>query len=159
MRWDLLGLLTGFSEGEQKACKSFSMVQQAEHPRSAVYIRYGTYFGSSSVQVNLATPNPDTQGVFAATDSKGKLSLVVVNKNPDVPIAFDLAGVPTGKYFIRHFGGGAGVSKWQVWIFVFLVALANNFVVLIQCQQTTTTLSETDYITVPAYTALFIQQQ
>jgi len=77
------------------------------------FYRFGTFFGSTSVPVNLTTPNPDTQGVFAATE-KNKLSLVVVNKNPDTAIAFDLANVPSGQYFIRHFGGEAGVAKWQV---------------------------------------------
>ena len=75
--------------------------------------RYGTYFGSSSAQVKLNTPLPDTQSVYAGLE-KGKLSLVILNKNPDTPIAFDLSEVPSGKYFIRHFGGGAGVAKWQV---------------------------------------------
>ncbi|KAH9483879.1 Endoglucanase A [Psilocybe cubensis] len=101
-----------------------------------LYRGYGTYFGSSSAQVNLATPNPDTQGVYAATEG-GKLTLVIVNKNPDTPIAFDIANVPVGEYFIRHFGGEAGVAKWQ----------------------TTITLEATNYIVVPAYTAIFFQQQ
>jgi hypothetical protein len=67
--------------------------------------------------VNLATPNPDTQGVYAATEG-GKVSMVVVNKNPDTPIAFDMANLPFGSYFMRHFGGGAGVAKWQVRIII-----------------------------------------
>jgi hypothetical protein len=76
------------------------------------FARYGVFFGSSSVQVDLATPNPDTQGVYAAIEH-GKLSLVVVNKNPDTPIAFNLLGILPGSYFLRHFGGAAGVAKWQ----------------------------------------------
>lgn len=75
--------------------------------------RYGTFFASATAQVNLATPLPDTQGVYAGTQD-GKLSLVIVNKNPDVPISFYLANVPTDTYFVRHFGGQAGVAKWQV---------------------------------------------
>ncbi|KAF9564346.1 hypothetical protein CPC08DRAFT_685127 [Agrocybe pediades] len=101
-----------------------------------LYRGYGTFFGSSSAQVNMATPNPDTQGLYAATEN-GKLSFVIVNKNPDTPIAFDLANVPTGQYFVRHFGGEAGVAKWQ----------------------TTITLKATNYIVVPAYTAAFFLQK
>ena len=77
------------------------------------YFRYGTFCASATAQVNLATPLPDTQGVYAGTQD-GKLSLVIVNKNPDVQISFYLANVPTGTYFVRHFGGQAGVAKWQV---------------------------------------------
>lgn len=76
-------------------------------------LRYGTFFGSISAAVTLDTPLPDTQGVYAATEN-GKLSLVVVNKNPDTPIAFSFENVPPGNYFLRHFGGEAGVAKWQV---------------------------------------------
>ncbi|KJA27031.1 glycoside hydrolase family 44 protein [Hypholoma sublateritium FD-334 SS-4] len=77
-----------------------------------LYRGYGTFFASATAQVNLATPLPDTQGVYAGTQD-GKLSLVIVNKNPDVPISFYLANVPTDTYFVRHFGGQAGVAKWQ----------------------------------------------
>ncbi|KAF9484656.1 hypothetical protein BDN70DRAFT_825114 [Pholiota conissans] len=97
---------------------------------------YGTYFASATAQVNLATPLPDTQGVYAGTQN-GKLSLVIVNKNPDTPISFYLANVPTGTYFARHFGGQAGVAKWQ----------------------TTLSLKINTYLVVPAYTALFLQQK
>ncbi|KAJ3504099.1 hypothetical protein NLJ89_g8117 [Agrocybe chaxingu] len=101
-----------------------------------LYRGYGTYFGKFSAQVNLATPNHDTQGVYAGTEN-GKLTLVIVNKNPDTAIAFDLSNMPSGTYFIRHFGGGAGVAKWQ----------------------TTISLKANNYIVVPAYTALFLQQK
>lgn len=77
-----------------------------------IYLSNGTAFGSSSAQVNLATPNPDLLGVYAGTEN-GKLSLVIVNKSPDTPVSFDLANVPVGSYFLRHFGGEAGVAKWQ----------------------------------------------
>ncbi|KAJ7814495.1 glycoside hydrolase family 44-domain-containing protein [Mycena olivaceomarginata] len=87
---------------------------------------FGVHFGANSAQVNLATPNPDTQG----------LSVVIVNKNPDKPITFALANMPFGSYFMRHFGGEAGVAKWQ----------------------TTVTISSIDYIVVPAYTAVFLKQ-
>ncbi|KAK6967076.1 endoglucanase A [Favolaschia claudopus] len=100
-----------------------------------LYRGFGTHFGANSAQVNLATPNPDTQGVYAATEN-GKLSVVIVNKNPDTPITFALANMPFGKYFVRHFGGEAGIAKWQ----------------------TTVTISSIDYIVVPAYTAVFLKQ-
>ncbi|KAJ7665613.1 glycoside hydrolase family 44-domain-containing protein [Mycena rosella] len=100
-----------------------------------LYRGFGVYFGSSTAQVNLASPNPDTQGVYAGTEG-GKLTLVIVNKNPDTPIAFDLANLPFGSYFVRHFGGEAGIAKWQ----------------------TTVTISSTNYIVIPAYTAVFLKQ-
>ncbi|KAF8912036.1 glycoside hydrolase family 44-domain-containing protein [Gymnopilus junonius] len=81
-----------------------------------IWGKYGvdssTYWATLDETVNLDTPNPDTQGVYAATEN-GKLSLVIVNKNPDTPIAFNLAGVPAGKYFVLHFGGEVGVAKWH----------------------------------------------
>ncbi|KAL0951928.1 hypothetical protein HGRIS_008582 [Hohenbuehelia grisea] len=101
-----------------------------------LYRGYGTFFGSSSAQVNLATPNPDTQSVYAGTEG-GKLTLVIINKNPSTPISFYLANVPTGAYFIRHFGGGAGVAKWQ----------------------TNITVKSDTYIVIPAYTAVFLKQK
>lgn len=76
--------------------------------------RYGTYFGKSSAQVNLATPNPNTLGVYAGTDGGKTLSLVIVNKDPSTPVAMDLSNVPAGTYFMRHYGGAAGIAKWQV---------------------------------------------
>ncbi|KAJ7062139.1 glycoside hydrolase family 44-domain-containing protein [Mycena amicta] len=100
-----------------------------------LYRGFGTTFGSSSAQVNLATPLPDTQGVYAGTQN-GKLTLVIVNKNPDTPIAFQVSNMPFGSYFLRHFGGEAGVAKWQ----------------------TTIAVKSIDYIVVPAYTAVFFQQ-
>ncbi|KAG6816419.1 hypothetical protein H0H87_006156 [Tephrocybe sp. NHM501043] len=101
-----------------------------------LYRGYGAFFGSSSAQVNLANPQPDILSLYAATE-KGKLSLVIINKDPATPVAYDLANVPFGTYFIRHFGGAAGIAKWQ----------------------TTITLSANNYIVVPAYTALFMKQQ
>ncbi|KAJ7862968.1 glycoside hydrolase family 44-domain-containing protein [Mycena leptocephala] len=100
-----------------------------------LYRGFGVHFGAHSVQVNLETPNPDTQGVYAATEN-GKLSVVIVNKNPDTPITFTLTNMPRGSYFLRHFGGEAGVFKWQ----------------------TTVTIRSIDYIVVPAYTAVFLKQ-
>ncbi|KAG5219703.1 glycoside hydrolase family protein [Salix suchowensis] len=52
-------------------------------PRSSTancFLSYGVYFGNKSAQVNLATPNPDTVGVYAATENN-KLSLVIINKD------------------------------------------------------------------------------
>ncbi|KAJ7752639.1 glycoside hydrolase family 44-domain-containing protein [Mycena metata] len=95
----------------------------------------GVHFGANSAQVNLASPNYNTQGVYAATEN-GKLSVVIVNKNPDTPITFALANMPFGSYFVRHFGGEAGVAKWQ----------------------TTVEINSIDYIVVPAYTAVFMRQ-
>ncbi|KAG6901408.1 hypothetical protein C0995_012298 [Termitomyces sp. Mi166 len=100
-----------------------------------LYRGYGTYFGSSSAQVNLANPQPDILGLYAGTEN-GLLSLVIVNKDPAIPVAWDLANVPFGKYFMRHFGGEAGVAKWQ----------------------TNITLSANNYIVVPPYTAVFLKQ-
>ncbi|KAG6825457.1 hypothetical protein H0H92_003646, partial [Tricholoma furcatifolium] len=78
-----------------------------------LYRGYGTYFGAYTAQVNLANPTPDTFGLYAGTDTDGKLSLVLVNKDPVNAIAYYVANVPFGTYFIRHFGGEAGVAKWQ----------------------------------------------
>ncbi|KAF7436217.1 hypothetical protein PC9H_003045 [Pleurotus ostreatus] len=100
-----------------------------------LYRGYGVYFGNKSAQVNLATANPDTVGVYAATENN-KLSLVIINKDTK-PLAYDLSNVPFGSYFLRHFGGSSGVAKWQ----------------------TTITLKANNYIVVPAYTAIFIKQQ
>ncbi|KAK7045800.1 hypothetical protein VNI00_007202 [Paramarasmius palmivorus] len=94
-----------------------------------LYRGYGTTFGSSSVQVTLANPDPDTIGVYAATDD-GKLT-------PAHPSHMNLSDVPSGSYFLRHFGGAAGIAKWQ----------------------TTVTLEASDYIVVPPYTAIFLLQQ
>ncbi|KAJ7604485.1 glycoside hydrolase family 44-domain-containing protein [Roridomyces roridus] len=101
-----------------------------------LYRGFGTFFGAYSAQMNIATPNPDTQGAYAGTDTDGKLTLVIVNKNPDTPIAFDLSNVPFGSYFMRHFGGEAGVAKWQ----------------------TTVEIDTSSYLVIPAYTAVFLKQ-
>lgn len=58
--------------------------------------------------------NPDVLGVYASQDARGKKSVVVLNKNPRNATALSLSGLPSGDYFFRHFGGGAGVAKWQV---------------------------------------------
>ncbi|KIM28563.1 glycoside hydrolase family 44 protein [Serendipita vermifera MAFF 305830] len=100
-----------------------------------LYRGSGTYFGGSSVQVSLTAENAaDTYGVYAATEDD-KLSVVIINKDTK-PLALNLSDVPSGSYFIRHFGGASGIAKWQ----------------------TTVTLSSSQYIVVPAYTAVFLQQ-
>ncbi|KXN91516.1 Beta-mannanase/endoglucanase A [Leucoagaricus sp. SymC.cos] len=101
-----------------------------------LYRGYGTYFGSKTAQVNLANPDPNTWNVFAGSDGS-KLTLVIVNKNPSQVLSFDLSNVPTGKYFVRHFGGAAGVAKWQ----------------------TTLNVTTGQFIVVPGYTAVFLKQQ
>ncbi|KAF9051974.1 glycoside hydrolase family 44-domain-containing protein [Panaeolus papilionaceus] len=101
-----------------------------------LYRGYGTYFGSRSAQVTLTKPNPDIFSVFAGTQNN-KATLVILNKDPKAVQSFSLTGVPPGSYFVRHFGGGAGVAKWQ----------------------TTISLKSTGYIAVPPYTALFLQQK
>jgi phosphatidylinositol glycan class B len=80
-------------------------------------LSYGTYFGDQTAQVNLANPDPNTWGIYAGSDGS-KLTLVIVNKKPGQALSFDLSNVPTGNYFVRHFGGDAGVAKWQVRILV-----------------------------------------
>ncbi|RDB29655.1 Beta-mannanase/endoglucanase A [Hypsizygus marmoreus] len=101
-----------------------------------LYRGYGAFFGSSSAQVNLANPKPDVLGVYAGTE-RGKLTLVVINKDSTSSVAFDLANVPAGTYFLRHFGGASGLAKWQ----------------------TTITLRSSTYIVIPAYTAIFLDQK
>ncbi|KAF9053082.1 glycoside hydrolase family 44-domain-containing protein [Panaeolus papilionaceus] len=101
-----------------------------------LYRGSGTFFGSSSAQVNFANPYPDILGMYAGTEN-GKLTLVILNKDPSTPQAFDLANLPTGSYFIRHFGGKAGIAKYQ----------------------TTITVRASNYIVVPPYTAIFLQQK
>ncbi|KAG8988584.1 hypothetical protein FRB90_002671 [Tulasnella sp. 427] len=99
-----------------------------------LYRGYGTYFGANSVQVNMADVIDGVFGLYAGVDS-GKVSLVWINKNT-TPMAFYISNVPTGKYFVRHFGGAAGNAKWQ----------------------TTTTLKSNTYVVIPAYTAVFMKQ-
>lgn len=75
--------------------------------------RYGTYFGSSSIPVYLAYDTANTLGVYASSTSGKNISLVIVNKDVK-PVGLNIANVPNGKYFMRHFGGTSGVFKWQV---------------------------------------------
>jgi len=90
-----------------------------------------------SALVSITGFNPDVLGVYAGTDStRHNLSLVIVNKDPAKAVSLSLSGVPAGSYFLRHFGGQAGVAKYQ----------------------TNITIDSYRYIVVPAYTAVFLQQ-
>ena len=95
----------------------------------------GVPFGSDSVQVTLSQNNTDTLGVYASSTDGKDVALVILNKNTE-PLALDVANLPTGNYTLKHFGGGAGLAKWV----------------------TTVDLSTTDYLVVPAYTAVFLGQ-
>jgi hypothetical protein len=76
----------------------------------------GTLFGNKSIQVNMANNDEDVLGVYASTSDGKKVTLVIVNKDV-VPVNLAISNVPGGKYFLRHFGGAAGVAKWQVSIY------------------------------------------
>ena len=70
-------------------------------------------FGSKSVQVNMAERDEDVLGVYASTSDGNKVTLVIVNKDV-TPVNLAISNIPAGTYFMRHFGGDAGVAKWQV---------------------------------------------
>lgn len=74
--------------------------------------RYGKHFGSKSVQVSLSKPSEDVLGYYAGLEGN-KVSIVIINKDV-APVGLTISNIPSGKYFLRHFGGGAGVAKWQV---------------------------------------------
>ncbi|KIJ28440.1 glycoside hydrolase family 44 protein [Sphaerobolus stellatus SS14] len=100
----------------------------------------GTNFGDLSLPVNVNKFNPDILGVYASSSVvKGRelISLVIVNKDPSNPVALNALGLPAGDYLLRHFGGQAGVAKFQ----------------------NTISIHSSSYIVVPAYTAVFLQQQ
>ncbi|KAI0028548.1 glycoside hydrolase family 44-domain-containing protein [Vararia minispora EC-137] len=96
----------------------------------------GTFFGNKSVQVNMADRDEDVLGVYAGTSDGKKVTLVIVNKDV-VPVNLAISNIPAGTYFLRHFGGSAGVAKWQTTISI----VANSNLV------------------VPAYTAIFLQER
>ena len=100
---------------------------------------YGTTFGDLGTQFS---PGPSKQtfsntgGFFPSKDTTtGKQSFVYINKDTK-PVAFYFSNIPTGQYFVRHFGGAAGLAKWQ----------------------STITIRAIDYVVVPAYTAVFFKQ-
>jgi hypothetical protein len=66
--------------------------------------RAGNVFGERSVKITVTGFNPDLLGVYAGSTAASKPSLVIVNKHPSKPVALNISGLPTGKYFIRHFG-------------------------------------------------------
>ncbi|KZP33303.1 carbohydrate-binding module family 1 protein [Athelia psychrophila] len=101
-----------------------------------LYRGQGTYFGSSSASVSIPQLNPDTLGVYAGTNGGSNASLVIVNKDPSNPVALNLTGLPSATYLIRHFGGEAGVAKYQTEI----------------------ALEASTYLVVPAYTAVYLQE-
>ncbi|GJE93305.1 glycoside hydrolase family 44 protein [Phanerochaete sordida] len=96
----------------------------------------GAQFGSKSVQVNMADRNEDVLGVYAGTSDGKKVSLVIVNKDV-VPVNLAISNIPAGTYFLRHFGGDAGIAKWQ----------------------TTIQIAANGNLVVPAYTAVFLEEQ
>lgn len=63
----------------------------------------------------MADRNEGILGVYAATgpEAGAKLSVVIVNKDVN-HVGLYIANIPTGNYFLRHFGGDAGVAKFQV---------------------------------------------
>ena len=78
-----------------------------------LWCRHGTRFGSKSVQVNMADRDEDVLGVYASTSDGTTPTLVIVNKDVR-PVNLAISNVPAGTYFLRHFGGAAGIAKWQV---------------------------------------------
>ncbi|KAH6918404.1 glycoside hydrolase family 44-domain-containing protein [Coprinopsis sp. MPI-PUGE-AT-0042] len=101
-----------------------------------LYRGSGTFFGSTSVGIDSNQFSPDLLGIYASLDSRGKNSVVILNKNPRNATAISLSGLPAGDYFFRHFGGTSGIAKWQ-----------------------STSKLQTNYIVVPSYTAIFLQQK
>ncbi|KIK54434.1 glycoside hydrolase family 44 protein [Collybiopsis luxurians FD-317 M1] len=104
-----------------------------------LYRGNGTFFGDKSVQVTMANSSADVfdvLGVYASTSESKKVSMVIINKDV-VPVNLGILNLPAGKYFLRHFGGEAGVAKWQTTINI---------------------TAHSDFV-VPSYTAVFIQQQ
>lgn len=61
----------------------------------------------------MADRNEDVLGVYASTSDGEKVTMVIVNKDV-VPVNLAISNIPAGSYFLRHFGGDAGVAKWQV---------------------------------------------
>lgn len=61
----------------------------------------------------MADNDEDVLGVYASTSDGEKVTMVIVNKDV-IPVNVAISNIPDGKYFLRHFGGAAGVAKWQV---------------------------------------------
>jgi hypothetical protein len=102
---------------------------------------YGTTFGDLTLQFNPGMTTiqnwSNLYGFYAGADktAAGKKSFVFVNKDTK-SVAINISNIPTGQYFVRHFGGEAGLAKWQ----------------------TTLTIRAVNYFVVPAYTAVFFKQ-
>lgn len=120
-----LGLRTGFIEGEL----GLRLLLFSPFAHGAL-LRSGNTFGDLSAKVTVTSFNPDVLGVYAGTDGRSKPTIVIVNKDPSKPVSLNISGIPTGKYFIRHFGGQAGVAKFQVSLkklYVYLGVEAQRF--------------------------------
>jgi hypothetical protein len=111
-----------WSARERASCSGFLAIQGVcgeilwfgNETFSDAESRFGTHFGNSSADVNIPSLNPDTLGVYAGTNGGNNASLVIVNKDPNNAVALNLSGLPNGMYFLRHFGGQAGIAKYQV---------------------------------------------
>ncbi|KAH8825196.1 glycoside hydrolase family 44-domain-containing protein [Flagelloscypha sp. PMI_526] len=140
--WRLRSLQTPWVSSE---CTDSMALPTGEHrPRTSpvglaywLYRGAGNVFGDRSAKFTVTGFNPNVLGVYAGTTSASKPSLVIVNKDLAKPVSLNISGFPTGKYFIRHFGGLAGQAKFQ----------------------TTQTISSFSYFVVPAGTAVFIKYQ
>jgi hypothetical protein len=86
----------------------------------------------------MAKHSADVLGVYAGTTDGKKISLVLINKDTQ-PVGLYISNVPTGTYFLRHFGGSSGNAKWQTTVKI--------------SQETST------YMVVPAYAAVFLLQK
>ncbi|KAG8923824.1 hypothetical protein FRC00_005814 [Tulasnella sp. 408] len=95
----------GLAHWLYRGCVHVILVSTRTRPDTLSKICYGTYFGSNSVQANMVENIEGIFGFYAGVES-GKVSLVWINKNA-VPMAFYISNIPTGKYFIRHFGGAS----------------------------------------------------
>lgn len=107
------GLAFWLYRGCVKICMHVSLWEYLLMRKHSI-CRFGTYFGNSSASVDVPNLNPDTLGVYAGTSGGSNVSLVIVNKDSAKPVALNLSGMPNGNYLLRHFGGQAGIAKYQV---------------------------------------------
>ena len=96
----------------------------------------------------------DTLGVYASTTDGKKVTLVIVNKDTS-PVNLGISNIPAGTYFMRHFGGDAGVAKWQVSCH----PVRKDQTGTKARMQTTIKIAANSNLVLPAYTAVFLQQQ
>jgi len=88
---------------------NFWSCPQAGTPAAAAFRLYrdpGGPFGHRSLPA--AFDDPDRLGVYAALDDGDELTLVVVNKDPDVDLLLEVGGLAEGTYESRQFGGPLG---------------------------------------------------